>query len=462
MGLFLYVGSWNILFLKDLIIGPIVLLIIFLWAYGFRNKNYKKFTYAKYFIPALTVRIVGAILTALMYQYYYHSGDTMAYWYCVKGAWEHQFLYPNALINILFKPYSSYSEETYYLTGYIIEYNAFFRDPSTLIVIRIALFLSYLCYNSYIGVSFLFSVFAFLGCWRLFLVFRELNPKYEKEVAISTLFVPSVFFWGTGVMKDSICIGALGFLTHAVYMLFIKRKFSLSAIFMIIFSTYTLASIKTYIILSFLPPLSLWVILKYWSLIKNIKLKIIAGPIFLFFGIIMSFFMLIKLNSGTQKYTIDSLMSKSKSTQEWLTLVSEAQDGSGYDLGVSEIGSTGDFITVFGKAVNVTLFRPYFWEVRKPILVPAAFESLFCLLLSVYIIFKVGISKIIKSIIKNPDLLFCLLFSILFAFSVGFSTYNFGTLVRYKIPCLPFYFLFILILYKENVKPKNVKPKNVK
>ena len=34
-------------------------------------------------------------------------------------------------------------------------------------------------------------------------------------------------------------------------------------------------------------------------------------------------------------------------------------------------------------------------------------------------------------------------------FSVGFTSYNFGALVRYKIPCLPFYALVLAVIYDK-------------
>jgi hypothetical protein len=36
-----------------------------------------------------------------------------------------------------------------------------------------------------------------------------------------------------------------------------------------------------------------------------------------------------------------------------------------------------------------------------------------------------------------------------FAVAVGASTSNFGALSRYKIPCMPFYFIMLLMLYKK-------------
>ena len=50
----------------------------------------------------------------------------------------------------------------------------------------------------------------------------------------------------------------------------------------------------------------------------------------------------------------------------------------------------------------------------------------------------------------------CFIFSITFAFAVGITTPNFGTLVRYKIQCMPFYIamLFMLLDYKKSVVKK--------
>ncbi|MBK8673480.1 MAG: hypothetical protein IPN93_11025 [Bacteroidetes bacterium] len=459
MGLFLYVATWKILFLKDLFLGPLCLILIYIWAYGYKKKNYSKFAYAKYFIPALTVRMVGAFLTALMYQYYYKSGDPFSYWLCVKFIWDNIFISPETYLNILFRTFENYSIETMeVLNG--LDYNSFFREPSTNIVIRISLFFSLLSNNTFMPVSFLITLFAFLGSWKLFLTFYDLYPNHMREIAIATLFVPSVFFWGTGVMKDPLCIGALGYLTYSSYQLFLKRKFSIISIVWLFVGTFIIASVKTYIIMAYAPALVIWIVLKYWKNIKSKAVKIFATPIFIGVAIGGGIVVLSQFSSLGQKYSLESLKSTAQSTQQWLTIVSENENGSSYNLGEIDYTTFG-ILKVFPKAVNVTLFRPYIWETRKPILIPAALESLFCLLFTMYIFFKVGFFKTIRAILSNPDLLFCIVFTLVFAFAVGFSTFNFGALVRYKIPCLPFYFLFIFILYKENYKPKIKKKKPI-
>ena len=108
-------------------------------------------------------------------------------------------------------------------------------------------------------------------------------------------------------------------------------------------------------------------------------------------------------------------------------------------------------IRKFPLAVNVTLFRPYLWEAYNPVMLLSALESFFTLLLTVYILFQVGIRHLFSLLASRPVVVFCLLFAIAFSFSVGISTYNFGSLVRYKIPMFPFYLsgLFILQYYAQ-------------
>ncbi|MBX7225357.1 MAG: hypothetical protein K1X55_04955 [Chitinophagales bacterium] len=440
--------DWKILYAKDLFLSPLYLALIYLWAYYKKSSTYKGTDIEKYFIPALTVRMVGAVLTALMYQYYYHYGDPFSYWLCIKFCWDKILVSPETYFNVMLKPFSTYSYETMDVLGEL-DYFKFFRDPSTNLVIRAGLLFSLFSFNTFLPVSYFITIFAFLGSWRLFLTFSELYPKMKREVAFATLFVPSVFFWGTGVMKDPLCIGALGYFTYAVYQIFFKRKNIFTSIIWILLSIYIIASVKTYIIMSYAPAIVIWVISHYWGSISNKFVKILAGPIFVAVGLLGGVLVLKQFSSSGQKYSLEKLMETAQSTQSWLTLVSEQNDGSAYSLGIIEYTPFG-LLKVAPKAINVTLFRPYPWEARKPILIPAALESLFCLLLTIYIFFKIGIFRTLRAMVNNSEVLFCMIFSLIFAFAVGFSTFNFGALVRYKIPCMPFYFLALAILYKQN------------
>ena len=97
----------------------------------------------------------------------------------------------------------------------------------------------------------------------------------------------------------------------------------------------------------------------------------------------------------------------------------------GYDLGELD-GTWGSMIKLMPAAINVSLFRPYLWEVRNPLMLLSAIEAVITFILTFHMI-RTGAWK---KTAKEPFLLFSLTFALMFAFAVGVSTFNFGTLMR--------------------------------
>jgi hypothetical protein len=67
--------------ITDFILLPIYLFIVFIFASYFKNKYYPKgHPLRRFFMPAFTLKIFGAILLGIIYQYYYKGGDSLNYW----------------------------------------------------------------------------------------------------------------------------------------------------------------------------------------------------------------------------------------------------------------------------------------------------------------------------------------------------------------------------------------------
>ncbi len=448
------------LFLNDLLLAPVFLLILFFYARKYiRDKTNP--VYKKYFITALAVRMVSAITMALIYQYYYNGGgDTHTYFTYLLRIRQILFESKSAFLTFVFtSPTDTFLIERYFEIG-----AAFFADTSSNLIIRIALLLSYPLLNTYILISFAFTLFCFYGCWKIFMLFQQLYPHLEKEFALACLFLPSVCFWGTGILKDPICLGALGALTYHIYKLFFEKTKIFKRLLLIVFCFWVLKVVKVYIILSFMPAYSFWLAFRYKETIKSQLIKSMMSPFIFIFSIIIGGFVLYKIAAYSQRYAFENIVRTAKDTQNWLYYSSKLQGGSGYSFGNIDYTPAG-ILKVFPKAVNVALFRPYLWEARKPILIPAALEGLISLFFTIRLLYKTGFSRFTKLILTNPEVQFCLVFSIIFAFSVGFTSYNFGTLVRYKIPLMPFYYIALFILSDKDKttvfvkKPTPVKKK---
>jgi hypothetical protein len=98
------------------------------------------------------------------------------------------------------------------------------------------------------------------------------------------------------------------------------------------------------------------------------------------------------------------------------------------------------------QAIATSLFRPFLWEAHNPIMLLSALEAVFFLLFTLRIFWRTGTIATLRLISSTPVLLMSFVFSLIFAASVGITSANFGTLVRYKIPLIPFYLSALYIL----------------
>lgn len=82
----------------------------------------------------------------------------------------------------------------------------------------------------------------------------------------------------------------------------------------------------------------------------------------------------------------------------------------------------------------------------------SAIESFLFLVITVFLLFRFPMAFV--KAFGDSNILFCFIFSLVFAFGVGVSTFNFGTLARYKIPLLPFYSLGLVLMVNKIKQPK--------
>ena len=127
---------------------------------------------------------------------------------------------------------------------------------------------------------------------------------------------------------------------------------------------------------------------------------------------------------------------------------------SNFSLGVEFDGTPLSLIKIAPAAIVATLYRPFLWESKKLSTLLSSLESLAMMLFTLYVILKTGIFRFVKTILRNPMVLYCFMFAIIFSLFVGATTLNFGTLVRYKIPAMPFYLIALFLILHINKKKK--------
>ncbi len=443
----------------DFVWTLITLFIITAVAYFIKFKNRNKIEY-KYFIAGYWAKMGGGIAFALIYTYYYNQiGDTFFYFWSAQVISDALVSDPIIGMKILFQSVNVDDPDTHYYTQQFFSY---VRGNDTFLVLKITAVLLLLGPKSYFSATLFFSFFSFLGIWKFFIVLASKYPALLKQMAIATLFIPSVFFWGSGILKDSIVMGALGFLLYSIFNMVEKKNFKIKTLIIFAISFYVIFTIKAYIIVSFIPASALWIVLTYKNHIKNKVLKFVVAPFIIILALGGAFATFYYLGNSSGQYSLDNFLNTSSVLQSnHYSALSDNETASGtrsgYTLGEFEPTLLG-VLSKFPAAVNVTLFRPYLWEVKSPVMVFSALESIYFLLFVIINFFRIGLTNIFRSTIQDPFILMSLLFAILFAFAVGFTSYNFGALVRYKIPCIPFFVSALYImkykgaLYREKIK----------
>ena len=435
--------------LSDLLLTPLYLAVFYFIAYAVRNRFTNAYT-RRYFIPALTAKFVGAIGLGLIYAYYYSGGDTFNYYMhatLIQQAFYDSF---QAGMKLLLTSGGTYDPQTVKYTDPMFWYQP---GSTEYLVSRIAAVIGLLCFNTYMVIGLFFAVLSFTGIWAMYITFVKIRPQLYKELAIAVFFVPSVFFWGSGLMKDSLCLGALGWLFYAFYKGTIQKRNIVSSAMLGVAMSYALVLIKVYILLCFLPPALMWIFNENSVLIKNSLMRLIAKPLLLGLGALLAFYAATNLTKGDEHYDIDKIGERSKIVSEYLYETSVKQNGSAYTLGEQD-GTIGGMVKLVPQALVVSLYRPFLWEAHNPVMLLSSIEALVFLIFTLRIIFRSGFFKTISLIISTPSLTLCFLFALIFAGTVGIVSNNFGTLVRYKIQMIPFYLAGLYITQSMSVRRK--------
>jgi hypothetical protein len=437
---------------KDAFFTPMYLFLFILVALIYVQLNKNDELIRKYLLKGLIWRFVGCIAFCLIFQFYYGYGDTFVYF-------RNSLQTTNLLQQHPFEGFYYVFIDGLHFNSEIMQFtnNITMRfDTASFFTIKLAALFNLFTFSTYAITSLLFSLVGFSGSWKLFRVLCEIYPQYKKEMAFACLFFPSIIFWGSGLMKDTICIGALGWLFHALHKIVNKKEKIIRNAIILVLSGYVMFIVKIYILLCFIPPAVIYTFLIYNKSIKNKALRDFLRPVLLSSSILVGLSAAFLITENDTKYNADDITKTAQITGEFIKKESTqyGNNGSVYDLGEVKF-TIPALVKLIPLGIIVTLFRPFLWEIKNVAMLLSALESFWLLIMTLLIFKRNKTSSVFNKINSEPYILMALIFSLTFAFAIGISTNNFGTLVRYKLPMIPFYVSAVLILLKETKKIKN-------
>jgi hypothetical protein len=437
--------------LQDLFLTPVYLLLIYSFLYFLRTSITDK-EMRKFFIVGYTVKIIGAIFFGLVFQFVYGYGDTFFYFDGAGIARDAFFQRPKLYFQIIFQSMGEYSDPaTYYYASRM----PYYGDKGSFAICQIGSIFSVLSFHTYTINCLFFALFSFAGSWQMYRAWVNIYPVLKQQIGWAIFFIPSIFFWASGVVKDSVTFTALAFAFSAFHFGIIRRENTYINIFILLLSFYTLYVIKLYILLCFIPACGWWFYTQYTKQIKSNFLRVVFAPILLVIGGGFVFYSFSNLIKGTE-YDLDKVAQEAYITADWIHQMSS--EGSAYDIGLDQMdGTIVGLLKLYPKGIFITLFRPFIWEIKNFNMALAGLENLVILFLTIRVFKNQKWKIILKRLRTHQMVAVCLIFTFFFSGIIGIVSSNFGTLVRYRIPVLPFYMIALIILAYKPPKPKKLR-----
>lgn len=341
---------------------------------------------------ALVAKLLAGISLGLIFYEYYGFGDTISFFEAAKNA------------DVL----------------------SFSGQPRSQFFIQLITPLVYLTGNSYWITSLYLSLFSFISTWYAVQLFIDIYPKHQWVIATSFLFVPSIVFWSSGIMKDVVSFGALHVLISISVYTYAKQRISVIHILCILICLFLLFKIKHYLLITYLFFAGL---LFTYSLMKRLPKAWKALSVLVFALFLLSTQYIhpyLKLERIPLTLLQNNQIILEKSTPE-----------NRMDI-VLKGDRWIDVIKLAPKALHAGIFRPSVLD-HTPILGWVhRLENFFltCLIfLSILIVIR-----------DKPKIDYALLMTALISIGalavlLAIATPNFGTLVRYKNAYLPYLFM---------------------
>jgi hypothetical protein len=433
----------------DIILAPLCFLVLWIIVRNRARRNRDPFL-RKLYYRGFYFKVICVFAYTFVTEFIFKGGDTGLYYQGVldlRHALNDDFNFAGNIITTLKLDIDNPLTPYFYYDNYADDFTYnYMLSASNFFVPRLGLIPAVLFFNNYLCINLVFGFFAFGGAMRLFKVFHHYYPQYRRELAIAVIFLPSVGFWSAGLLKDPVCFGSIGYILYAVLNIFVKRTAFRASIAWIVVCGFLLYFIKVYILLVLILSVLIWLFAETNKLISDRTLRNIFSFMTFAISFLVSFFLLNYFTSqeAAKQYKLDTLMDKA----EYQRKVVQDLAANDVPLGSNFSINTSNPVALVGNSLAATFFRPFPWEVKSPVAAFSAIEAAFFLFLLLNFVFKRGVKQFFNLTFQDPRMLMCFVFAIVFALAVGASTANFGALSRYKIPCMPFFFIMLLMVYK--------------
>lgn len=403
----------------------------------------------RYFLPGYFVKLAGTVMFCAVYVFYYTDGDSIDFFRAAGCLYRELFIHPSVFLRVFFC--GDVSMDT------LIDFNAHFFLPINvnerfnLFLVRLITPLYIISFGHFLTASLMLSTLCYSGVWKLYTVFCERYPALKKEMAVAVLCIPSVVFWGSGLLKDTVVFSAMGWLVYTLHRL-AQSRFSLSAFVSLTVSCFIILSIKPYVLYALLLASAIAVAAILLKKIPTRVERFFYSPLVILFFVAAGGLLVFGVGKNQDRFSLQ------QSASELVVLHVATNANSSFQRASIEKSFSGILKSAPADIV-LSLFRPYVWEAKGIIPFFISIEMLLLLLFFLRVVVKLRLLFLFRFLFEEAFLVFAFTFILTLSFMVGFATDNFGTLDRFRIPLMPFYLMLCLVLNTKTVPTATPSPR---
>jgi len=358
------------------------------------------------------LKLIAAISVGLIYLFYYSVGDTWSYF---AQATEMSALARNDL--------PAYFQ-------WIVDFNdrstvnhVFYLHDRSLLFVKLVSLLTLLTGNSYWICAAYFATLSFFASGFLFKQLVAHVSESSQAATLALFFFPSILFWSSGLMKETLALSAIYFLSAIFVKVAYKQMILKSEWLLVFISIFMGWSLKYYWMAIFLVVLITSLIVLRISEKKSMsstKLMLTWLGLFVAIGFVATL--------AHPNFYLSRILEVLVSSYDQFVLVSGSKGIIKFD------GLEPTLTSLLANspwALFSGLYRPFVWEASSVLTFLASTENLFLMLLTILFLihFRKNFTTFIFPLLTYAVVL-CILLTI--------STPNLGTLSRYRIGFLPF------------------------
>ncbi|MCX6199913.1 MAG: hypothetical protein NTY88_11950 [Bacteroidetes bacterium] len=411
--------------------------LIFKWKF-FETENISRKHFAFFFL----IKVTAGICLTLIYTYYYtdpSKADIYRYFNDSKIISQVLFQNFHCWLKIM-SGYGAYDADAFsYLvhTQYFSHTSADAATDNTFII-RLNVLLNYLSYSNIFINTLFFNFFCFIGLTGLFKSLLKYFITTPLLLCIPIYLLPSVVFWSSGLLKESLLFTCLGL---GIYLLTCFDKVLLRIVSLIFFSL--LLFIKPAVFLCLIAATGIYLTLQLFLIKETPFSKRRTGAIVICFWLIAICILASKSSSLCEKI-IDK-------RNEFVFLALQENAGSLIDQRIFSANCTQLFSITPAAVVN-SILRPFIWEKNNAFQFLFAFENFAFILLLLYLLIRYF--KLPKKE-KSLPAVFFFTFAFLIYIAIGLTVPVAGAIVHYRVIASPFLFLGLLFFVSLEKKISN-------